>query len=299
MPTKTKNTSRGRPKKEFKLKDNDTKVKRSRGRPKKDKKIKETDSVNTRISKHKKDIKEISKKHEILHYDISNASFVNTKIEKEEKTTNWDRFALGLLIFSMLLFIFSLYKVFYLNSHEANNNKEKLYEIIEEQEYSFDMQNDEKENIVDKTEPQEKIVQQEIKKNIDPKIKLIENFYETFNNKIFAELDNFADYYLWKSNLFTLYYTQFWSENFLDHLTNNKVYLLNIKQDQTDPTKPNVYYYTYDLKYKLKEDNQLFHETWKVAILDNEDWLKMWSMRCLTTGCSKMPFFNPEIHGIK
>src|SRR6056297_744513 len=114
MPTKTKkskSTNRGRPKKEFKSikKNKDTNVKRKRGRPKKSSNIKKTDSINTRISKHGKDIKKLSKNNNKIHLDIKDTTFSSKKLKKT-KNKKSDRFALGLLIFSMLLFIFSLYK---------------------------------------------------------------------------------------------------------------------------------------------------------------------------------------------
>jgi hypothetical protein len=145
MTTKIKKTksNRGRPKKDFGnvvVKKPDNKVKRGRGRPKKEKKVNE--SVNTKISKHNKDINTISKKNEKIHLDIQNTSFVSKKIEKN-KNKKSDNFALGLLIFSMILFIFSLYKTFYLKDYDPSKNEiDKQNIIIENMDNNENIDND-------------------------------------------------------------------------------------------------------------------------------------------------------------
>lgn len=311
MPTKTKITknSRGRPKKEFKLtpKSVDNK-KRSRGRPKKDKSIKVTDSINTRISKHERDIKKLSKDHIKICMEIKNNTFSSKKIENDLNTGS-DKFALGLLVFSMLLFIFSLYKTFYLNTNDIDNNSNVfsgLNDIVTqniEKDY-IKKEPIEKENVA-KVKDQKNIIKEEenITANTEwSSIKsedMIRSFYDKINSRKYWELKDFGDYYMKKGSLLRLYYTENWLWNFLDHITNEKIYLTNIQEIKKNTKKMWVKYYQYKLKYKLKNKNEMFEETWEIVILDKVDKQLIWSMKCINTGCSKLPFFNPEKYGIK
>jgi hypothetical protein len=112
-------------------------------------------------------------------------------------------------------------------------------------------------------------------------------------------LKNFGDYYMKKASLFSIYYTENWLWNFLANLTNEKIYLTDIKEIKTDIEKIWVKHYQYTLKYKLKNKNEMFEEIWETVILD-KDWKKViGSLKCINTGCSKLPFFNPEKYGIK
>ncbi len=306
MPTKTKkskSTNRGRPKKEFKSmkKNKDTNIKRKRGRPKKSSNIKKTDSVNTRISKHGKDIKKLSKNNNKIHLDIKDTTFSSKKIKKT-KNKKSDRFALGLLIFSMLLFIFSLYKTFYLDSdHILKKQIDNDIIISTWSTITEDVSKDNWKLIVENWELEEKdenIKDEDITVVVEPQwMNIIKNFYQKINQKKFEELVVFVDNYIKFSNVFNTYYTENWMWNFLSHLNNEKIYITNLEQMESE--KENVEYYTYNIKYKLKNNNEMFEEKWKVAIVDKW-WEKMiWSIQCINTGCSKMPFFNPQIHWIK
>lgn len=314
MPTKTKtsiNNKRGRPKKEFTVKKKTTKtteVKRGRGRPKKATTIKKTDSVNTRISKHSKEIKKLSQEHKKIHLDIKNSSFSSKKLKKNENTRS-DRFALGLLIFSMLLFIFSLYKTFYLNTdnsvlQEINseiiiNTGSTMIKDVSKNRWELKIENWEWITFEDN-----KNIENEDTNNKDVVfvlesqwINVIENFYKKINDKKFEELSAFVDNYIKSSSVFNIYYTQNWMWNFLSHLTNEKLYITNLRQLESQ--KEWVEYYTYTIKYKLQNNNQMFEEEWKVAIVERWGEKLIWSIQCTNTGCSKMPFFNPQLHWIR
>ncbi len=304
MPTKTKTTNSGRwrPKKEFKarIKNTTPEVKRGRGRPKKNTAIKKTDSVNTRISKHNKDIKKLSQDHKKIHLEIKNSSFSSKKIKKTENKKS-DRFALWLLIFSMLLFIFSLYKTFYLNTSHVNNldakniNEEILINTWD--------------TVLIKDVSKEDVVVEDIQSNEweDEIIAIVEHteqnvintFYEKINNKEFSKLPYLVDNYIKFSSVFKTYYTENWMWNFLSHLSNEKIYITNLEKLEWVTDKPGVEYYAYNIKYKLKNNNEMFEEEWKVAVVDKNDQKLIWSIQCVNTWCSKMPFFNPQRYWIK
>lgn len=217
MITKIKKTQskRGRPKKDFstiEIKKNNTDEQRSRGRPRKDIRIGE--SVNTKIHNHTKEINKLSKDNKKLYSEIKNASFVSKKINKNDNKKS-DNFALGLLIFSMLLFIFSLYKTFYTDSDtirriEPNN---KVQEQI-----NTDI-------IIDTGNLLIKDVSKELDSKQDittlkeiPEIndyEIINTFYNEINNKNFSEINNLVDNYLKSSNVFKTYYNSNWLSRFI------------------------------------------------------------------------------------
>ncbi len=295
MTTKIKKTksNRGRPKKDFSIievKKNNTNEQRSRGRPKKEIRVEE--SVNTKIHNHTKEISKLSKDNEKLHSEIKNTSFVSKKINKNDNKKS-DNFALGLLIFSMLLFIFSLYKTFYTN----NDN------IIIKTEPKITIQEQINENIIIETgnvlikdvsnesnsKPNIDIIE-DIKKINDYDI--INTFYNEINNKNFSEINNLVDNYLKSSNVFRTYYNSNWLSRFIWKLANQKVYLTNIKEINLENKKEWVSNYSYIIKYKLNDNNELFQEEWEAAVVTKWDKKIIWSLRCITTWCSKMPFFN-------
>lgn len=279
----------GRPKKEFTMKaikKNEINVKRWRGRPKKEKKFE--DSINTKISDHNKDIKKISKENEKMKFNFENTSFVSKKIEKENNRKS-DNFALWLLIFSMLLFIFSLYKTFYLknNDNSIDNIKNEINtEVFVETGVNSieDVENNENEELVNKPLL--------VIENQDHEI--IKNFYQTINDKKYTEIFDMVDVYLKNSNVFRTYYNTNWLSKFLWNLTNEKVYITNIKEKILEWQKNNVNYYTYTVKYKIKNNNELSQEERETAIVKKNGKSLIWSLQCKTNWCSKMPFFNPK-----
>jgi len=306
MPTKTKKTPnkwRGRPKKEFKIKktNEDTKIKRGRGRPKKEK-IRKTDSINSKISKYKKDLKKISKKHEKIHKTIKNTTFSNKKINKEDKKT--DRFALWLLIFSMLFFIFALYKTFLFDSTDYQNTDIISFSGDTTLEVWLPKEQDTIESTwaleVEEVKEVERIeeVEEEIKNVETANSNVLQDFYQNINDKKYQELKNMVDNYLKSSSVFNTYYNQRWLNNFITNVSNEKIYLTNLEEIK-EKSKEWVKYFGYTIKYKLKNQNEMFEEQREAAIIDRNDKELIGSLRCTNTGCSKMPFFNPQIHGIQ
>jgi hypothetical protein len=124
-------------------------------------------------------------------------------------------------------------------------------------------------------------------------------FYKTINDRWYNDLAYFADSYIKNGSLFKVYYSENWLWNFLSHLTNERIYITNIKELSNEITKTWVKYYSYNIKYKLKNNNKLFTEQWKLAIVARNDRKLIWSIQCTNVWCSKMPFFNPERHWIK
>lgn len=294
MSTKTKKTKaiRGRPRKDFsgiELKKNTTNEVRPRGRPRKEKRIE--DSVNTKIHNHKKDISQLSKEHDKMNFDIENKSFESKKIKKHHNKKS-DNFALGLLIFSMLIFIFSLYKTFYTNHKDI---EPKISNITNEQLENKEKVDDTEALVLENTEVEkiDNINYEGEKKDVSTEdIEIIKTFYEKINNKNFAELNSLVDNYLKSSNVFRTYYNNNWLSKFVWSLINEKVYIKDIKEINLENGKVGTSYYSYTIKYKLNNNNEPFQEEWELAIVTKWEKKLIGSLQCVTVGCSKMPFFN-------
>lgn len=314
MVAETKNKKwRWRPKKDFseiKKKVNKP-VKKWRWRPKKDTSKKY--SVNTKIQNHWKEVRKISKNNSQINTNIKNVNFVSKKIEKKENKKN-DSFALWLLVFSMLFFIFSLYKTFYWWSNYINENNiwdwsidlsiEEIvdtWNTLEKIEYEWEI---DYEIII---ETGTTIIKDVSKDNIENRDfgdinilekSIIESFYQKINNKEFDQIYSIVDWYLRKSNTFVTYYNENRLSDFLSKITNERIYISEIQETKIGE-KENVKYFNYFLKYKLKDKNELFKEKREIAIVDRWGQKLIWSLICVTDGCSKMPFFNPQLYWIR
>ena len=99
-----------------------------------------------------------------------------------------------------------------------------------------------------------------------------------------------VDYYLKKDGTFKTYFSSNWLNKFLDKIVGNKVIVWWFSE--LPSSKPNVKNYKYNVRYKAITENQLTNEEWEIAIVE-KNWEKLiWSIMCITTWCSKMPFFQ-------
>lgn len=298
-----KTQSRGRPKKDYwDLKNKiaqkaaENKWKLGRGRPKKEKKI--DDSLNTKISNHHKDVNELEKKNNELHTIIKETTKVYDDIPNS-KNEKYSRIFLG---FSMAFFICaivfaitcksvlpSLYKSDNLSTTTIDNinDEENIslqiwyndqnWEFIEVENIEIeknDLKNGQEDNSVD-----------------NEYTNLILSFYDKINNKDYSSLSAMTDNYLRKSDSFRTYYSENWLSKFLDKLEWNKIYVWWFKE--LESTKSNVKKYWYIIKYKVKWNSELTREEREIAIVNRNDENLIWSIMCITTWCSRMPFFQP------
>jgi hypothetical protein len=119
--------------------------------------------------------------------------------------------------------------------------------------------------------------------SVDINGELIKSFYLNINNQKFSEVSSMIDNYLKNSNVFRTYYNKNRLSKFLDNLVNEKIYITNIKEKIVDEQKDGVNYYTYTIKYKIKDNNQLFQEEWETAIITKNEKKLIGSLRCTTT----------------
>ena len=302
METK-KNQSRGRPKKDYwdlknkiaqKTAENKWKV--GRGRPKKEKRI--DDSINTKISNHHKDISELEKKNKEIHSKIGKLtefyeSIPNSKKEKYSKILLWFSVAFFIcaILFTIIckLIIPSLNKSGNLSFSELENieneNAVNIQIWYNNQNGEFvEMENIDIENNAVEINQEEAIISDEY-------TNLIISFYDKINNRDFSSLSNMADNYLKKSDSFRTYYSTNRLSKFLDKIAWNRIYVWWFKE--LPSTKPNVKKYWYVIKYKVDWDNNLTKEDWEMLIVNRDGENLIWSIMCVTTWCSRMPFFQP------
>ena len=309
--------SRGRPKKDFwELKSKlaveaaENKWKFSRGRPKKQRKLE--DSVNTKISNSRKDILNLENQSKIIHNNIASqdTGFLNKKTAKDQDE-EYDQFGKKLLYISIVVFVLC---VLWLAISKIIKGKELVFsEITQNMEANDDwwqnlqMQiwyNDENWEFVE-VENVEIINNEELIINNDEgnttilvepdkisnsDVDLIKSFYDQINNRNFSELTNITDRYLRNSDAYRTYFSSNWLNNFLDKIAWNKIFISWISESPSD--KPNVKHYRYNVKYKVLNSNELTNEEWEIVMVDRNWERLIWSIMCITTWCSKMPFFQ-------
>lgn len=322
METK-RNSSRGRPKKDYgELKNKlaqetaENKWKLSRWRPKKQRNIE--DSINTKISNHHKDVALLEKRNQEIHKDINTV----TNNHKDQEYKEWDdraeKYSKVALCFAVIFCIFAVvYRLIAFVQKQKSNelifseienvwnidngvdNEEIQMQIwYNNESWEFiEIENIEINNnntwITDHTniEEDEAIdIGVETNEINNEDVALIESFYENINNRNFSELTNLTDRYLKNSDAYRTYFSSNWLNNFLDKVTGNRVFIWWFSESPSE--KSNVKNYRYTVKYKVSTDSQLTNEEWEIAIVDR-NWEKViWSIMCITTWCSKMPFFQ-------
>lgn len=289
---KNKNKWRGRPKKDFwELKEKinqeaiENKWKFKRGRPRK---IKEEVTTNTveeiKIGNDNNFARNTPKE------ELSNTNMNTSTAEQMSK-----KFLYCCAIFFLIsLVIFSIQKF-----KDKNINNQKLFKssndnIVEELNNAVTLEiwyNDNSGNFVwiETLETNDTQYNDESKNN-DENIVLIKTFYEKINKKDFDSIKPLTDKYLKENSTFKTYYNSNRLENFLNKILNNEIYVTNIKEIPYE--KPNVQRYIYDLKYVLNSDQKLHQEQRQIDIVDRNWEHLIWSIMCITTWCSRMPFFQ-------
>ncbi len=220
-------------------------------------------------------------------------SFVANNIRKNSKV---DNMALWLLVFSILLFIFSmLFKSRNIDTTQitqSNNNPTPIVkeETVNNTETIKQTTNTIQTNTWTQTPTQETI--ENDTKDLSIQAQLISDFYQNINAKNFTNLNNLIDIPLKQSNSYKTYYNSVRLTNFLNSISNNTIYITNIKEI------PNTWWkakkYQYILKYKLKTDNTLFSEERNASVVYKNDKNLIWSIMCVNKWCSLTPFFNPK-----
>lgn len=323
--TKKQVNGRGRPKKWFtsqKVSNTDTVENNLRGRPKKVRKI--DDSINTKIDNHKKSVSKIEKDNERISQQLHTEKLSSKQIERQNVKTNDDKiesnihknadhFSLVILVLAILFFIFAVWKTFFFNRIDADDleikeiweTTENMDENIDENfvEYNEWENMDENINEYNEWENQDRSIQESepeyVAENYDSNVwspdendvQIINSFYNSVNELNFTDINGSVDKYLKNSDTFRTYFSQNWLTRFRNKITENWVSVSNIALESWDENSTR--YYNYTLNYQLKDSESSYQEQWELAIVKRNNKLLIGSIRCITTWCSKMPFFQP------
>ena len=319
----TKTNSRGRPKKDYwELKSKlaqetaENKWKLRRWRPKKQRNIE--DSINTKISNHHKDVTLLEKKNQEIHKNINTITNNYQNSEHQEWNDRAEKFSKVALCFATIFCIFAVaYRLISFIQKQKGNELvfseiENIWNIdnnINSGEIQMQIwYNNESWEFIEienieindnnvwfigdtKVEENETInIEVEANETNNEDVALVQLFYEKINNREFSELANLTDRYLKNSDAYRTYFSSNWLNNFLDKITGNRVFIWWFYESPSE--KSNVKNYRYTVKYKVNTDSQLTNEEREIAIVDR-NWEKLiWSIMCITTWCSKMPFFQ-------
>lgn len=316
-----KTSTRWRPKKDFwELKSKiakeaaENKWKLGRGRPKKQKNI--DSNIDTKILNHHYDISVLEKEDKEIYEDIdtTNISTNDENTEFEEKNEKYSKVA---LVCSAIFFIFAI-AYYFISSHWQNSSNLKLFEInnsevnnlekdvtqmqiwYNDKNWDFveiesiEINNDNEwitnniEWTIENKDNYDGMIPNEIDDNSD--VALIRLFYDKINNKEFSELSKITDQYLKSSGPYKTYFNSNRLTNFLDKVAGNKVFVWWFTEVPSD--KPSVKHYWYIVKYKLNNESAFRQENWEIAIVERNWERLIWSIMCVTTWCSRMPFFQ-------
>ena len=310
--TKKQVNGRGRPKKWFtsqKVSNTDTVENNLRGRPKKVRKI--DDSINTKIDNHKKSVSKIEKDNERISQQLHTEKLSSKQIERQNVKTNDDKiesnihknadhFSLVILVLAILFFIFAVWKTFFFNRIDADDLEIKeiweTTENIDENISENSVENNEWENQnrdIQESEPE--YVAENYDSNVwspdENDVQIINSFYNSVNELNFTDINNSVDKYLKNSDTFRTYFSQNWLTRFRNKISENWITVSNIVLKSWDGNSTR--YYNYTLNYQLKDSDNSYQEERELAIVKRNDKLQIGSIRCVTTWCSKMPFFQP------
>lgn len=214
--------------------------------------------------------------------NIKNIIWSNNKIKIK---SNIDKITRWLLIFSVLLFIFSIF------IKNSSQEKEVLVENKNIPEIKIQT------GTVNKTPNTWQENKTENLRPLSEEEQLIFDFYKDINAGNFDKLWNYMDTNLKRTDVYRIYFSTNRLSKFISNISNNTVYIVSIKEIPNDWWKSKKY--TYQIKYKLKNNDILFTEDWNVSIVYKDNIPLLWSIMCSTTWCSKNPFFNPQRYWIK
>lgn len=135
-----------------------------------------------------------------------------------------------------------------------------------------------------------------VQEAVDTKAVIIA-FYDAFNQKDVKTLYALTDSHLNQTNTFLTYFTSNRLNKFLGWLAWS-VKVSDIEMSIVPAQSTEVQEMTYTISYTLK-DGQTFQEERSALLIKKWESYKIWKLMCETTGCSKLPFFNPGRYWIE
>lgn len=237
---------------------------------------KKAKAIITKDSNRGRPKKEFKLKHKRISQD--NLSPIIHEIPRSHKikdSSNRDRSILYLFIFSVVLFIFSI-GISIMKKDRLEQFKEPLLQEKEKEEIE----------IIIEEKPEETNVSQ-----------YILDFYESINTKNIDSMNKIVDTTLRNWNTFRTYFNTKRISRFIDNLTETKITVSNLEEIPNE--NENIKNYTFTIEYTLTTDNETYLENRSMTVSKRWEEHKISKIMCDTTGCSRMPFFNPWKYNIK
>lgn len=206
--------------------------------------------------------------------------FIKKTIPQENKAK--DKIILVIFIFSLLLFWFSIY---------ISQNKITLKTLgstttTDVQTFDPNVSSGTIQTWLIKSQPIQSI----------PEQKIIE-FYNYINNWEQKEIYNITENWLKQSKIFQTYFSNNRLSRFVNNLDEQKI-SITINKTEIWTISTVDYTITYILPNTKQEQKQ--YQEQRSATLIQKDWIyKISKIMCVTTWCSRMPFFNPGKYNIK
>jgi hypothetical protein len=126
-------------------------------------------------------------------------------------------------------------------------------------------------------------------------LQTVENMYLAINSKSFGDIPSYLDSNLKNSNTIRTYFNAKRLTRFTNNIKDGTLALSGIQQEQLKDYSRKV---TYALSYTLL-DGQTFTENRNATVVRKNDEYSVATLKCETTGCSRMPFFNPGKYNMK
>lgn len=247
---------------------------KNRGRPKK-----EFISKKSKVKRDKPGRPTKQEKIEERKIEQKNRDIFSKKVIPEENKFK-DKVILLIFIFSLLLFGFSIYI-----------SQNKILSQISDISTTTGAQ------IFDSNISWWLIETGQISKPLSiPEQKVIE-FYQYINNSQQKELYEITENSLKQSKIFQTYFSNTRLKRFVNNLDQQKIQI-NINKTEIWTISNIDYTITYTLPNTTQTQKQ--YQEQRSATLVQKDWIYKFSrIMCITTWCSKMPFFNPGKYDIK
>lgn len=215
----------------------------------------------------------------------------NRKLTSQEDNKKKDAFILAMFLFSLCVFTASLYLSNKKQNMEDNNDigpipqtEEQISEetpITQEPltiENTDTVENSGTSQIIE--EPQNWISTANI---------LLSSFYNAFNQNTMKTVYANIDSRLRNTKLFNVYFSKTRIQRFLRNITDNAVQVTQIEDKD--------WIITYKINYSLQnwDTFEEIREMWTIE----KDTPQIGKIRCINTGCSTLPFFNPGKYNLK
>lgn len=211
--------------------------------------------------------------------------------QEDKNVPNW---IVVVFIFSLVFFIFSLYKIFiYGQGYSSPEALDLSLPVSQNSESSLSDREIQTGEV--STLPESELRDGEM---ILEDTKLIQNFYSYLANNQIEEMNTLVDRPLKSSVTWANHWNKKNIKIFTKHLSNTvllqDVFLIPNSINEEKKTRQ----YSYTLSYTIQPEHS-FTENWQLTLITRGEKTLISEIMCKTEGCSRSPFFWPQNYGLK